>query len=661
VGKLHHSTCFPESSAYIIIGRNGRIILEKRQRLWLYLCILIIGFVILRNAWVCDDAYISFRTVDNLINGYGLTWNTDERVQGFTNPLWVFLISAFYAIIGDVYFTSIFVSLVLVLFAVFLFSFKVARSPTGALLGIAILLFSKAFIDFSTSGLENPLTFLIIAVFLTVYFTRVNDLKTLFYLSLMASLGTLNRMDTILLYLPALVYLYLNVKGRRKFLIGLAGFAPFILWEAFAMVYYGFPFPNTYYAKLHAGIPVIELFQQGLAYFLETLHRDPLTLIVIFSSLVVVVVSKSRRGLPVALGILLYLLYTIRVGGDFMSGRFFAAPLFCAVILISRYRFELSGITVWAPFAVVVLIGLTSPKPPLLNDIKYGVSGKAGINDRGIADERGWYYQSTGLLRASRYNQGELHNWMRRGRVVRLSNIKVKTTSSVGFEGFAVGPKVHIVDAYALTDPLLSRVPTFRRRDWRIGHFSRVVPRGYVRTVSSGKNLLDDAGLAAYYDKLSLIIRGRVFSIDRFVAIWKMNTGAYDHLLESYCNSPMIYAEYAEICNPRSTGTEWDDEGNVVIRPGGISVQLNSVVHNKQIEISVDHNDYFYFVYLRDKAELGWQKIDKKPIPTGGLRVDTLDVPEDVRVIGYDCLEVYPWSGDDLYSMGHVRMIDESE
>ncbi len=243
----------------LVGGRNGRTILEKREKLWLYIGILIIGLVVLRNAWVCDDAYISFRTVDNFVNGYGLTWNTDERVQGFTNPLWVFLMSAFYAITGDIYYTSIFVSVVLVLLAIFLFSFKVARSPTGAFLGIAILLFSKAFIDYSTSGLENPLTFLMLATFLTVYFTRINDIKTLFYLSLLASLGTLNRMDTILLYLPALVYMYLNVHGRRKFLIGLVCFAPFILWEVFALVFYGFPFPNTYYANLHSGLPVYEL------------------------------------------------------------------------------------------------------------------------------------------------------------------------------------------------------------------------------------------------------------------------------------------------------------------------------------------------------------------------------------------------------------------
>src|SRR4030067_1950880 len=37
-----------------------------------------------------DDAMISMRYAYNLAHGNGLVWNVGERVQGFTNPLWVF-------------------------------------------------------------------------------------------------------------------------------------------------------------------------------------------------------------------------------------------------------------------------------------------------------------------------------------------------------------------------------------------------------------------------------------------------------------------------------------------------------------------------------------------------------------------------------------------
>src|SRR5882762_6634227 len=37
-------------------------------------------FVIVKDAWLSDDSYITMRVVDNFIRGYGLTWNIDERV-----------------------------------------------------------------------------------------------------------------------------------------------------------------------------------------------------------------------------------------------------------------------------------------------------------------------------------------------------------------------------------------------------------------------------------------------------------------------------------------------------------------------------------------------------------------------------------------------------
>ena len=43
--------------------------------------------------YVVDDAYISFRYAHNVIAGNGLVFNVGERVEGFSNPLWVGLLS----------------------------------------------------------------------------------------------------------------------------------------------------------------------------------------------------------------------------------------------------------------------------------------------------------------------------------------------------------------------------------------------------------------------------------------------------------------------------------------------------------------------------------------------------------------------------------------
>ncbi len=55
--------------------------------------IALYALVVLQNAWLHEDAFITYRSVDNLINGYGPTWNITERVQTYTHPLWFFVVS----------------------------------------------------------------------------------------------------------------------------------------------------------------------------------------------------------------------------------------------------------------------------------------------------------------------------------------------------------------------------------------------------------------------------------------------------------------------------------------------------------------------------------------------------------------------------------------
>jgi len=42
----------------------------------------------------CEDAYITFRFSRNLADGYGPVFNPGERVEGYSNPLWMFSLAA---------------------------------------------------------------------------------------------------------------------------------------------------------------------------------------------------------------------------------------------------------------------------------------------------------------------------------------------------------------------------------------------------------------------------------------------------------------------------------------------------------------------------------------------------------------------------------------
>ena len=209
---------------------------EKNATILLRVLILILSGLVLRTAWVCDDACIFLRHADLFVKGHGLTCNSGERAQGFTNPLWLLLMTAFYLVTGETYYTSIFLSLASVLAAAWLIAFHQSADVVGAALALSIMVFSKAFIDYSTSGLKNPLSYLLTAAFLYVCFRPEPDRRSLLWLSLLAGLGTLNRMDAILLYAPVLLYRLFQIEDLRALGTVALGLTPFLVWESFSIV-----------------------------------------------------------------------------------------------------------------------------------------------------------------------------------------------------------------------------------------------------------------------------------------------------------------------------------------------------------------------------------------------------------------------------------------
>jgi arabinofuranosyltransferase len=409
-----------------------------------------------------------------------------------------------------------------------LFTARVAVAVLPALIGMAILVLSHAFVDYSTSGLENPLAHLLLVLFLLVYLTRPVDRRTLLWLSLLAGLATLNRMDNILLLLPALCVGFYRAGGGRSLATVLLGFAPFIVWELFALFYYGSPVPNTAYAKLNTGVPAGEMIRQGLLYLLATLKSDPLTAMVIAAGLMLPLITRERRHLPVALGILLYLLYVVRVGGDFMLGRFLTPPLLISVVLLSRVT--LSNRTGVIMLLLVALIGIVPICAPFVGG---GDSRRLGgyLPDRnGICDERAFYGHATGLFRAGDDAEPPDHSLGRQGRDAAAEGEPVVLAKRIGMFGFFAGPEVHVVDEMGLADPLLARLKPQIEDGWRIGHFRRRIPEGYLETLKAGRNCLTDSWLAVYYDKLALITRGELWDPRRWLEIAKFNLGVYDEL-----------------------------------------------------------------------------------------------------------------------------------
>lgn len=541
----------------------------KRKSTWVVIIsLLFLLAIIVKSAWICDDAFISFRYIKNLLNGYGLRWNIFERVQAFTNPLYIFCTIPIFALTKNMYLSSMILSIGLTMTAVVigLFSKKNRNVPLICLF-ILMLSCSKAFIDYSTSGLENPMTFLILVIFYKEFFRldKPYEDKQFLKLCFIASLTTINRIDSILFVMPPLVYMFLKRFNIKKIYLGIIGFIPFIVWELFSLIYYGFLIPNTAVAKLNNTTNLWDVIKSGIRYIVTSnLYGDYITIIVILVAIIsgVFLYKKKQNKYSLAsLGILMYVLYVIYIGGDFMVGRFLSVPFFLSIVLIyyivndflvemkpthQKLRKYVAAIAI-----IILIVGCMPQTSTIMSKIKYQETEtyiKLNYKER-PCDERAYYYNDAGLAYyiANTYVTGykpdrPIFKWGLQGKNC-FDPGKVYVEGSIGFRGYFCPNETIIIDFYGLAEPLLSRIPA--APDQRVGHYIRLIPWGYKKTLETGENVISNPSLRKYYDKLHLIVSGKLFSWERIKAIFLMNTGKYDYLIDDYMES-VEYEQYLD-------------------------------------------------------------------------------------------------------------------
>jgi arabinofuranosyltransferase len=522
---------------------------EPHRRLPIALLVVAFTYIFLANAWLGDDAYITFRVVWNFLHGYGLVFNPGERVQAYTHPLWMLLIAAAHTLTREFFFTALAVSYGFALAAVIVIV-RSTRTAAGAVVAFLWLVSSKAFVDYTSSGLENPLSYLLLALFY-IRFCAIGGApladRDLRLFGLLAGLAFVNRMDSVVLYAIPLAWLVQRTWRRRdeRCLPILLGFGvPVAAWLIFATLYYGFPLPNTYYAKVATGIPSALMYRQGLAYLLNSFAHDPMTL----GTVGIAAALSVRSTMPLALAAassVLYVGYTISVGGDFMSGRFFALPF---VISLVAALHAARGIEYHVPVAAGLLIyNLVMPLAPVKTTANYD-AGWPWRSQNGIKDERGHYHRITNIFFYSPFRELPDHTWVREGRSFRQSPEKVTVQGSIGFYGLEAGPEKHLVDRNALSDPLLARLPV----SWRLyfefyaGHYFRDIPEGYLESIATGENRIREPLVHEYYDRLLRVIKGPLFTAARFKEIWYLNAGQGRHFARTYdARRPIALSERA--------------------------------------------------------------------------------------------------------------------
>ena len=461
-----------------------------------------------RCAWMSDDAFITLRHVEHLCAGYGLRFNIAERVQGFTHPLWALLLIPGHAITRDPYYPPLFLSLALGVAAVGVTAWRAPIGWSGAAAAIA-LAGSKGFVDFTTSGLENPLTHLLLALFAVESLGRDRAVHLGLYAGLLAS----NRLDATLLVAPALAVR--AARGDRLQLLW--GVVPPLLWHSFALLYYGFPFPNTAYAKLGHGITADERVLSGLRWMAWGARHDPSTACAILCAPLVAFGTRRREIAAYIAGAWLYVGYVVWAGGDFMATRFWSPPMLLVGVAVAHVPVR----PALALAAMLTALSVVSPWSPW----RAGPAYRRAPASDGVVDERGYYWAGAGWL-SNTPGPRPRHRFVATGRRIGASGTGEVVKATVGFVGYYAGPSVHVVDPLGLTDPLLARLPAAFDPKWRIGHFRRTVPGGWADSAASGTLALVDPGLEPFAEALMTITRAPLLSAERWAAMVDYYSGS---------------------------------------------------------------------------------------------------------------------------------------
>ena len=278
------------------------------------LLVCVINFSLLACLYIPflpDDAFITFRYARNLAGGE-LAYNPGEKVEGFSNFLWVLVCAALMPLkdIGFILMAGYFCG-VCALYLVW------RISPWGAF----ALSLSGPFAAYAVSGMETALFALLLVGVITAQRGKRQGLAFL-----LGCLLVLCRPEGVIVF-PLLAY------DRADRLMPFAFFTGLVLFARFC--YFGTWLPVSFHAKI-TGFQIPELLRSNFIYWFYAKERAYSPVGYYYLVLVCLVCAfgwKSRAWLP-AIGLGLVYVFTY----SWMPGGRLFVPLLAVVFLILKHK-----------------------------------------------------------------------------------------------------------------------------------------------------------------------------------------------------------------------------------------------------------------------------------------------------------------------------------
>lgn len=319
---------------------EGERRLRPIEHVWLLLLLPAVYLcVFFAEGAVIDDAFISFRYAENWLAGHGLVFNPGDRVEGYTNFLWVALLAATAAIGVDIRVASQalgagFALATLVVIARFWSDDRGQLRWTRALAGF-LLVCNMGYWMWALHGLETAMFgFWVTMALREDCRARQQDaaprLSALYY-----ALATLTRPEGALLFCISAVF-WISISWRRTRLLlvlphlvvyaGIVG--THLAWR---YTYYGDLVPNTAHAKLGLSQAVLD---RGLDYVIG-FFAHPGALIYALCLFPLATLRRESGPLLLLLAVVASLTATAVEGGDAFVAWRFLAPIAPALYVLT--------------------------------------------------------------------------------------------------------------------------------------------------------------------------------------------------------------------------------------------------------------------------------------------------------------------------------------